>query len=104
MKTEEMMEFFMNKYPGEFNQDFAKDIDKNFAIDRVLCDEYIDDMKHQLNNLEECINIYFRNRRLKKNSAAEECLLDANYIAHELVHSALATWTQLEGMLPEDDN
>lgn len=102
MKTEEMMEFFMNKYPGEFNQDFAKEVDEGYAVDHVICDEYIGDLKHLLGNLEQCIDMHFKNRRLKKNTNAEECLLDANYVAHELVHTALSIWTQLEGMLPDE--
>ena len=103
MKTEEMMEFYMSKYSGEFNKDFAKEIDSEFATNRVLCEEYLKDLKDLYGLIEDNLSVYIMNMMSKKKSAAEQYLVEIDYLAHELVHSALSLWTQIEGMMPEED-
>lgn len=102
MKIEEMMEFFTSKYIGELDKDFDKDVDPELAKNYLKITNYFDELQYSINDIKESLKWYFDLQQMSQKAKSEERILQADRSAHDLVHTALSLWTQIEGMLPED--
>lgn len=102
MKIEEMMEFFTSKYIGELDKDFDKDVDSELAKNYLKITNYFDELQYSINGIKESLKWYFDLQQMGQKAKSEERILQADRSAHDLVHTALSLWTQIEGMLPED--
>ena len=101
MKIEEMMEFFTSKYIGDLDKDFDKDVDGELAKNYLKITNYFDDLQYSINSIKESLKWYFDLQQIGQKTKSEEYILQADSSAHDLVHTALSLWMQIEGMLPE---
>lgn len=101
MKIEEMMEFYTSKYIGELDKDYDKDVDGELAKNYLKITNYFDELQYSINDIKESLKWYFDLQQMGQKAKSDEPVLQADRSAHDLVHTALSLWMQIEGMLPE---
>jgi len=102
MKIEDMMKKYTDKYIGELDTDYVRDVDTELAKKNFLLDEYLTGISLELESLKGTLKRYFDAMRIDMTEKAEGFALDANTMAHDLVHDILVIWTLTEDMLPKD--
>lgn len=102
MMIDEMMEAYKTKYEGEYKKDLTRDVSTPLAIEKFLADECVEYITYELSSLKEMLKGYFDTGRMEMKDKSEKFALEANSLAHNLVHEALTLWTLTEGMLPQD--
>ncbi len=101
MKIEEMMEFYTSKYIGELDKDYDKDVDSELAKNYLKITNYFDELQYNINSIKDSLKWYFDLQQLGQKVKSEDFILQADSSAHDLVHTVLSLWMQIEGMLPE---
>lgn len=102
MKIEDMMKKYTEKYVGELDTDYVREVDCELAKTNFLINEYMEGVCLELDALKGTVKRYFDTMRAGMPDKAERFALDANAMSHDLVHDLLVIWTITEGMLPKD--
>lgn len=101
MKIEDMMKKYTDKYVGELDKDFVRDIDCETAKVKYLLDEYLEGASLELDALKGTIKRYFDLERAEMHDKSNVCALDADSMAHDLVHDLLVIWTMVEKLVKD---